>query len=132
MDSVSAMVNRGAGFTRDDGQDGTTRVINHDEPSVKAFNAYIRHGADRVGATELKALTVSDDARGGYLVPPMVASQIIRVLREFSPVRQLARVVQTSGDKLDYPTVTSGPTAYWTGEVETRTETTVAFGDITL
>src|SRR4051794_39987863 len=85
----------------------------------RTFDLYLRHGADRVGATELKALTVSDDARGGYLVPSMVAASIIRVLKEFSPVRQLARVVQTSSDKLDYPTATSGPTAYWTGEVET-------------
>ena len=63
--------------------------MNHDAPECRAFNTYLRHGQDKLGDTERKALTVSDDARGGYLVPPMVASQIIRVLREFSPVRQL-------------------------------------------
>src|SRR3954452_23626532 len=130
IDSVAAVLNRSAGFVSDTPTDGTNKLIDRNAPECKAFEVYVRHGPDRLDSTEKKLLSVSNDPGGGYLVPATVAPQILYVLREFSPIRQLARTVETSGDKLDYPVMTSGPEASWVGEVETRPETTATFGDI--
>src|SRR4051794_16228431 len=115
IDSVAAVLNRSAGFVGDEPTGGMTKM-DRTAPETKAFEAFVRGGPDRLGETERKLLSVSNDPGGGYLVPATVAPEILHVLREFSPIRQLARNVDTSGDKLDYPVMTSGPEASWVGE----------------
>lgn len=49
---------------------------------------------------EAKALSVGNDAAGGFTVPEELASDIVRKLYDASPIRQLARVSTTSRDAL--------------------------------
>jgi HK97 family phage major capsid protein len=77
---------------------------------------------------ERKALVVNNDSRGGYLAPAQMVADVLREVREFSPIRQMARNLATSAGEIDWPKLTEGPTARWVGEVETRSETSTAFG----
>lgn len=100
-----------------------------DEPSAerKAFATYLRLG-DATPAEELKALTVSSDPGGGYLAPPELATEIIRDLIEYSPIRAVASVRGTSAPSTIYPTRGDITNARWVGETETRTESGITFG----
>lgn len=63
-------------------------------PHQKAFNAYLRSGADdalRGLAIEEKGLTVASD--GGFLAAPQVAQTVQNVLGTSSSLRKLANVV---------------------------------------
>ena len=101
-------------------------------PETKAFRAYMRKGVEALEPDERKALTVSDDPRGGYLAPPETSREIIRLLREASPLRRLGRTLETGAGSLSLPKQTAGTAASWVGEVETRTESNLDFGDVDL
>jgi HK97 family phage major capsid protein len=63
-------------------------------PHQKAFNAYLRSGADdglRGLVVEEKGLTVASD--GGFLAAPQVADTVQNVLRSGASLRRLANVV---------------------------------------
>jgi HK97 family phage major capsid protein len=63
-------------------------------PHKKAFNAYLRSGADdglRGLVIEEKGLTVASD--GGFLAAPQVAETVQNVLRSGASLRKLANVV---------------------------------------
>ena len=64
----------------------------------KAFTDYLRSG----DATELKALA-ANTGTGGILAPETVASTIIEKIAEFSPVRNVAQVIQMNGPLLQLP-----------------------------
>lgn len=64
----------------------------------KAFTEYLRSG----DATELKALA-ANTGTGGILAPETVASTIIEKIAEFSPVRNVAQVIQMNGPLLQLP-----------------------------
>src|SRR4051794_27051838 len=68
IDSVAAVLNRSAGFVSDTPTDGTNKLIDRSAPETKAFEAFVRGGADRLGEHERKLLSVSTDPSGGYLV----------------------------------------------------------------
>src|SRR4051794_15786830 len=129
LEQVECALRRG-GMTGEVGNDGTKKLFDANAPETKAFELFVRHGADRLSETERKALSVSTDPSGGYLVPATVAPQIIYKISQFSPIRQLSTNVSTGGDKIDHPVMTSSPVATWVSEVETRPETTATFGDI--
>ncbi|NIM46181.1 MAG: phage major capsid protein, partial [Nitrososphaeria archaeon] len=46
--------------------------------------------------SDQKVMTVSDDTTGGALAPPEYVEEIIKGITEFSPVRSVARIRQTS------------------------------------
>ena len=63
------------------------------EPSaeVKGFvDGYLRRGRE----TEIKSITGATPVDGGYAVPREIDAMIAQELKEISPVRQLAQVVQ--------------------------------------
>lgn len=94
------------------------------QPSAerKAFTAYLRHGNSAPEA-ELKALSMSSDAQGGYLAPPEFASEILRDLVEFSPIRQYASVRGTSAPSVIYPLRKPFGNAVWDDALDDETET---------
>ena len=65
----------------------------------KAFESFLRRGVERITPEEIKALTVSTDANGGYLAPQEFGNELIKLLSEYSPIRAYARVVQISAPR---------------------------------
>lgn len=102
------------------------------EPTAerKAFESFVRHGAERMQAEEVKSLVVSDDTRGGYLAPAEFTTEVLKNLVEYSPVRTAARVGSTGSSSVILPKRTGTPTASWVGETETRSETQSAYGQV--
>lgn len=98
----------------------------------KSFVSYLRRGIERISPDEVKALTVSTDANGGYLAPEEFGNELIKLLNEYSPVRQYARIVNISAPEIKYPRRVSGTAATWVGETEDRTESGMTFEQITL
>jgi HK97 family phage major capsid protein len=95
----------------------------------KVFSTYLREGDGRLDGYEKKTLRVADDTLGGYVCPPEFRSEIIEKLTEYSPIRKLATVMETSGSVLEIPRETGQFDAGWIGEISERTETTgMTFG----
>ena len=100
-------------------------------PVGKAYFEYLRHGTrdeprpgqDALSREEMKALTVGADPTAGYLAPVEYAREIIKAEVEFSPLRLVARVRQTSRRALQIPKRRGTFGAVWTAEAGTRSET---------
>lgn len=82
---------------------------------------------------ELRVLSKATAAAGANLVPTSFQRELIESLREFGVVRQIARVITTTtGDALQYPSVSSHGTASWVAESAAYPESDEAFGQFTL
>ena len=97
-------------------------------PEEKVFSVYTRKGVDPLDAAERKALTVGDDAQGGYVVPTNRADAILRTLIQFSPIREMASVVTiATGTTWEQPKESSTRfVAHRAAETAARPETTAA------
>ncbi|WP_320202374.1 phage major capsid protein [Agrobacterium rosae] len=126
MDKLEAKANRPLAAN------GNHPAGENDNSKKKAFSAYIRNGIERVSSAEVKALTVGTDANGGYLAPEEFGNELIKLLREYSPIRQYARVVNVSAPEIKYPRRVTGTAATWVSEIGDRTETSMTFEQITL
>lgn len=98
----------------------------------KAFEAFLRHGAERLSQDEAKALTVSTNANGGFLAPEETGNELIKLLTEFSPLRQYAKVVQINGPQIIYPRRITGTAATWVTEIANRTASGMTFEQVTM
>lgn len=87
----------------------------------KSFTAFLRKG-DTSGL-ELKALSAQSDEAGGYAIPEVLSSKIVRTLHERSPLRRLASVTTTTSDSLDFLVDRDIFAAGWAGEIDDRVET---------
>jgi HK97 family phage major capsid protein len=93
----------------------------------KAFIDYLRKGNDaNLGEMQTKALSVGSDPDGGYLVTPTMANIITKIVNETSPLRALASVQTISSDSLDTIDDVQLMGGGWTGEQDSRSETTTA------
>jgi HK97 family phage major capsid protein len=92
-------------------------------PERKAFARFLKQGKEHVGPEELKVLLLADDTAGGYLAPSEMVHEIIKGEAELSPMRQVARVRQTTARTLEIPRRSGQFSAVWTGEIEVRAET---------
>jgi HK97 family phage major capsid protein len=91
-----------------------------DTPEVKGFvDGYLRRGRE----VELKSISGINPGDGGYAVPKEIDVLIASQLKQFSPIRQIAQVVQVGTS--DYrKLVTNGGTASgWVAETDARVET---------
>ena len=104
-------------------------AANEPTDESKAFGAYLRHG-QQAPAEELKALTVSNDEQGGYLAPAEMATEFIRDLVEYSPIRSVASVRNIVSPSVKYPKRTGITNAQWESENEDSAESTVTFGQL--
>lgn len=83
-----------------------------------------RKGLDALGPDERKSLSVADDTQAGFLAPSEFMREVLKGVIEWSPMRDLVRVVSTSASSIKWPKRTGTMAARWVGETETRTETT--------
>lgn len=104
-----------------------------------AFIEYMRKGdqggaANRLFDLQAKAadVRIATGASGGFALPKVIADQVYKTLIDISPIRSIARVVQTG--TTDYHQVVNrgGLAAEWVGEVSTRTQPTATpdFADV--
>ncbi|WP_377847228.1 phage major capsid protein [Bosea sp. UC22_33] len=119
IDAIEAKMNRpGGGDGSDD--DGAEEK--------KSFGFYIRQG-DKAGAEVLKTLRVSSDPQGGYLAPPEFATEFLKDLVEFSPIRSIASVRQTGNPSVIYPARIGRTNAKWKGENQPQEGSEPSFGE---
>lgn len=90
---------------------------------VKAYTDFLRLGVNALGPEERKVLVVSDDPAAGYLAPPQIASEILRIALDYSPLRQICRTVQIVRESYEQPKRTGHGDAAWVTETGTRAET---------
>ena len=101
-------------------------------PETKAYGAFLRRGVERITSDEVKALTVASDANGGYLAPKEFGDELIKLLTEFSPIRQYAKVITISAPQIVYPRRVTGTSATWVSETGNRTASGMTFEQVTL
>ena len=103
-----------------------TAQVKHDDVdfAVKSWDKWLRKGDQGLDEMELKALTVGTAATAGNLAPAEYVNEIIKIVEEFSPVRAVARVRQTTNKEIEVPQKTANFAAAWTAEGGSRTETT--------
>lgn len=104
-----------------------------------AFLDYVRKGQNggaeaRLYDLQAKAADVrtSTGASGGFALPKEIADQVYKMIQDLSPIRSIARVIQTG--TTDYHQVVNrgGLAAEWVSETGTRTLATATpdFGDV--
>ncbi|XBQ16292.1 MAG: phage major capsid protein [Oceanicaulis sp.] len=95
----------GSGETKTAGQDAWTK--------------FLRTGRELEG----KALSVGTAGDGGHVAPAETEAMIERLIRQVSPIRQIATVKQTTSHTFKKPVSVGGTTAAWAAETGARTET---------
>lgn len=91
-----------------------------------AFLDYVRSGSQASTATLQQKATdvrVGTGASGGFALPAELAAEVLVLIRNISPIRQIAKVVQVSTP--DYAELVSagGMGFEWVGETTTRAQT---------
>ena len=94
----------------------------------RAFLNFCRRGVERMEADEVRALNVSTDTQGGYLVPQAFVTELQRNLVLQSPIRGLARVSPSSASETLLPKRTGRPGAAWIGENAATPNTSPTYG----
>ena len=89
----------------------------------KAFQGYLRRNNAGSQIEEVKALSVGSDPDGGYTVTPDMSGRIAALIRETSPIRQVANVVTIGTDALEGIHDLGEATSGWIGETDERGET---------
>lgn len=115
LDELETKLNRPA--------QGETKDIDPKIEQKKAFDLYLRKGIEVI-PTEKKALVTYDDTLGGYLAPAEYVNEIIKGIVEFSPIRSVASIRETSQRQVELPKKTGSLAAVWVGEISNRDETT--------
>ncbi|PEQ14130.1 phage capsid protein [Novosphingobium sp. PC22D] len=97
-------------------------------PEVKGFvDGYLRMGRE----TELKSVSGALPADGGYAVPQEIDAMISTLLKNISPIRSIAQVVQTGSAGYRKLVTTGGTASGWVSEVAGRPGTgTPSFTEI--
>lgn len=152
LDQIEAKANRPSLFggsngeilDLDEAQERQEKAVQRKQRR-KAFNHWIRKGLERTTKTQreylvptesgskgwnyenldLKALNLTDDTLGGFFVlPDIIQDEVIRNVVLISPIRGLARVMQTSSNNVKIPVVTAQTAAAWISETGTRSVST--------
>lgn len=86
-----------------------------------AFKTYLRYGAARLSADEVKALSAGDDQAGGYLVRDQYRTELITKQREMSAMRRICRVLPAipGGSSITPAQENDLSDATWTTEILT-------------
>jgi HK97 family phage major capsid protein len=94
----------------------------------EAFFGWLKTGS--MSPEHSKALLTTNDPQAGYLTgPPEWVASIIKSVEELTPLRQLARVMNTSSKSVQIPKRTSIAQGTWVAEAGTKTEdTNLTFG----
>ncbi len=97
-------------------------------PEVKGFvDGYLRQGRE----SEVKSLSGAVASDGGYAVPREIDALIAARLKDVSPIRAIAQVVQTGSAGYRKLITTGGTASGWVSETAARPETaTPSFAEI--
>ncbi|HHK0656847.1 TPA: phage major capsid protein [Pseudomonas aeruginosa] len=118
-DMKSALENELAGMKRPDGT-GTKAASEH----KAAFMQFVRKGIDTgLGELQAKALQIGVDADGGYAVPEELDRNIIELLRDESPMRQVCNQITVGTPDYKRLVNLGGAGSGWVGETAPRPET---------
>jgi HK97 family phage major capsid protein len=92
---------------------------------AQAFlDGYVRKGLSQgLAGLESKALNITTAGEGGYAIPESLDQTIERKLRDISPIRAIASVVQVGSADYKKLIVTAGAASGWVAETGARTET---------
>jgi HK97 family phage major capsid protein len=126
--TLEAALNRPAPATSAEAKDALKTKAN------ELFNKFARNDKHRelhfddfakanLDDAELKALSVGNDADGGYLVTPQFGGIVNTFVYESSPIRQLATVTTIGTDVFEVVVDNGEITSGWVGETESRAET---------
>lgn len=90
-----------------------------------AFLDYVRRGerANHEHLAILNEMSVGSDADGGFWVDPDTSGRVGQLLRQRSPIRQLASVQEIGSDALEGPIDVHDAGSGWVGEHEARPDT---------
>ena len=72
--------------------------------------------------TAARSMRSNDDPSGGYTVPDELSSELMKIQRNDSAMRRLARVVQTNAAVFKQPISVGGLASGWVGETTARPE----------
>ncbi len=99
------------------------------DAEYKAFEKFIVSGKSGLSMDETKILRTDIDTDGGFLVHPEITDLLLKNITEISPIRQIARVRQTSSKSIVIHRRTGIIQGGWTGECEQITDTSSTYGD---
>jgi HK97 family phage major capsid protein len=78
----------------------------------------------KTGALDAQAsMSTVIDPDGGYIVAPELDTRIQQLQRNLSPMRRIARIVQTKASSYQLPVNVGGTASGWVGETAARPET---------
>lgn len=97
--------------------------------SVASWADYLRTG-DAAKLVEAKALSTGTPGDGGHVAPGETEALIERLVREVSPIRQIATVKQTTSHTFKKPVSRGGATSGWVAETAARPETDTSTLDL--
>ncbi|MFB0612964.1 phage major capsid protein [Aurantiacibacter poecillastricola] len=118
VDEVKARIDKiGRAAVRPAIGNGTTEEASAE---MKGFvDGYLRRGRE----TEVKSISGANPSDGGYAVPREIDALIANELKEISPIRQIAQVVQVGSAGYRKLVTTGGVASGWVGETAPRAET---------
>lgn len=102
------------------------------EHKASFYDRYVRKGLEN-GLVDLesKALNIGTDVEGGFAVPEELDQTIDSLLRDISPIRRIANVVQIGNANYRKLVNIGGTGSGWASETGARTETTTpSFAEI--
>jgi HK97 family phage major capsid protein len=108
---------------------GAVSVDEQADLETKSLNAFLRGGAEKLDDLERKTLALSGNTA---LTPPEFGKEVLKLLRQFSPIRQYARVVTIGASSVEYPRRTGSTAATWTADTADRTESEPTYEGVTL
>lgn len=91
------------------------------EEHKQAFSTFLRKGRDEnLRDLERKALNITTDEDGGYAVPTELDTEILQLMRNESPMRQVCSVRQIGGAEYKKLVNLGGATSGWVDEDDAR------------
>lgn len=107
-------------------------VFGRHDPERAAFYAK-KYYDDQDMSHEFKALSATNPAAGGFLIPEVYTDEIIELLYNKTVIRELgARTIPLETGNLNIPRMTSGTRATWGGEARKIKTTQPTFGNLRL
>jgi HK97 family phage major capsid protein len=99
------------------------------EHKAAFVDGYIRRGF--TDGLQSKSLNAAVPAEGGFAVPQQIDTLIEKRLRDISPIRSVAQVVQVGSSGYRKLVASAGLTSGWAGEIAARPETaTTIFSEV--
>ena len=95
-----------------------------ESPHAKAFHKYLIKGEKELTPEETKVLQIGQPTYAGYLAPYEYTNAIIQGFQDFSPIRRIASVQQTSAYAVEFPSEDTLQPATWVAETVEKTADT--------